>query len=341
MSKIGELTGKLRELLASGAFPPGARFPSEYELQERFGVSRMTANKAVSLLAAEGLLTRGVRGSGTYVNKTIHFPRGWIAAIEEFEHPYNMGMIAGAAQEAQARGYMLSVFRPGLNGVDHLMNALRDSDCLGVLGTFYQFYSFPVDFPKPIICLDSGIDPDQGRQRHSVTCDNYGAAHEMMSKILSSGKKNAVMLGIESSPNRRCRMQGFVDAMKEYGIADAEKRKYLMHHGSKHEVKLALHKILQQRPDVDFIATDSDDVVFRIMQVWESENGEWADRIGLSGFGNVHGIADLHHIPSVNQHPWHIGVEAVRALLDMVQNGEPSEPVQIEVPAEVVNAEYI
>ena len=136
-------------------------------------------------------------------------------------------------------------------------------------------------------------------------------------------------------------MQGFADAMNEYGMADADKRKYLMHHGSKHEVKLALQKILRQRPDVDFIATDSDDIVFRIMQVWESEGFDWAGRIGLSGFGNVHGIADLHHIPSVNQHPWHIGVEAVRALLDMVQNGEPTETVQIEVPAEVVNAEYI
>ena len=341
MSKIGDLTDKLRELLASGTFLPGARFPSEYELQERFGVSRMTANKAVSLLVAEGLLTRGVRGSGTYVNKTANFPKGWIAAIEEFEHPYNMGMIAGAAQEAFARGYMLSVFRPNLNGMGYLMNSLIDSDCLGVLGTFYQFDAFPADFPKPVICLDSGIEPGRGRQRHSVTCDNYGAAHEMMSKILNSGKKNAVMLGIESSPNRRCRMQGFADAMNEYGMADADKRKYLMHHGSKHEVKLALQKILRQRPDVDFIATDSDDIVFRIMQVWESEGFDWAGRIGLSGFGNVHGIADLHHIPSVNQHPWHIGVEAVRALLDMVQNGEPTETVQIEVPAEVVNAEYI
>ncbi len=55
---------------------PGARFPSEYELQERFTVSRFTANKAVALLAAEGLLKRGVRGSGTYVKKLNQFPKG-------------------------------------------------------------------------------------------------------------------------------------------------------------------------------------------------------------------------------------------------------------------------
>ena len=97
MNKVDELTGKLRDLLASGAFPPGARFPSEYELQDRYEVSRATANKAVALLSAEGLLERGRRGSGTFVKKIMQFPKGWIAAIEDFKHPYKRGMIAGAA----------------------------------------------------------------------------------------------------------------------------------------------------------------------------------------------------------------------------------------------------
>ena len=117
MNKVDELTAKLRELLTSGAFPAGARFPSEYELQDRYDVSRATANKAVALLAAEGLLERGKRGSGTFVKKVVQFPKGWIAAIEDFKHPYNMGMIAGAAQEAFAQGYMLSVFRPEIGGI--------------------------------------------------------------------------------------------------------------------------------------------------------------------------------------------------------------------------------
>ena len=64
-------------------------------------------------------------------------------------------------------------------------------------------------------------------------------------------------------------------------------------------------------------------------------------QIGLSGFGNVHGIADLHRIPTVDQHPWHIGKEAVNALLEIVRNGEPEEPLRIQVPAELVNTEYL
>jgi GntR family transcriptional regulator len=54
----------LRTLVSSGS--PGDRLPSDAELCERFGVSRMTARQAVGLLLSEGLLYRR-RGQGTFV----------------------------------------------------------------------------------------------------------------------------------------------------------------------------------------------------------------------------------------------------------------------------------
>lgn len=49
-----------------GHWRPGDPVPSEAALQQQFGVSRMTVNRAVKELAVEGLVTR-VRGSGTVV----------------------------------------------------------------------------------------------------------------------------------------------------------------------------------------------------------------------------------------------------------------------------------
>ena len=49
-----------------GTWRPGDAVPSESALQQQFGVSRMTVNRAVKELAVEGLVTR-VRGSGTVV----------------------------------------------------------------------------------------------------------------------------------------------------------------------------------------------------------------------------------------------------------------------------------
>jgi GntR family transcriptional regulator, histidine utilization repressor len=55
----------LLDALAQGRFPPGALMPSEADLVARFGVSRMTVNRALRELQAEGLIER-VQGVGTF-----------------------------------------------------------------------------------------------------------------------------------------------------------------------------------------------------------------------------------------------------------------------------------
>lgn len=56
----------IRQHIASGQWKPGDPVPSEAALTERFGISRMTANRALRELSTEGLVTR-VQGSGTRV----------------------------------------------------------------------------------------------------------------------------------------------------------------------------------------------------------------------------------------------------------------------------------
>lgn len=60
------LTRELKELLGGDAFPAGSKFLTEREISKRFSVSRLTANKVLAGLAAEGWLEFRV-GSGTYV----------------------------------------------------------------------------------------------------------------------------------------------------------------------------------------------------------------------------------------------------------------------------------
>jgi GntR family histidine utilization transcriptional repressor len=56
----------LAQPILSGAWPPGARIPNELDLTAHFQTSRMTVNKAIQSLAAEGLLQRR-RKVGTVV----------------------------------------------------------------------------------------------------------------------------------------------------------------------------------------------------------------------------------------------------------------------------------
>jgi GntR family histidine utilization transcriptional repressor len=54
--------------IRSGAWTPGMRVPSENELVESFSISRMTANRALRELTADGFLSR-VPGVGTFVRE--------------------------------------------------------------------------------------------------------------------------------------------------------------------------------------------------------------------------------------------------------------------------------
>ena len=48
----------LRDRILSGEIPRGSRIPTEFDLAESFGVSRITAKRALDELAAEGLVER-------------------------------------------------------------------------------------------------------------------------------------------------------------------------------------------------------------------------------------------------------------------------------------------
>lgn len=56
----------IRKRIESGVWPPRHRVPSETEIVAEFGVSRMTANRALKELADEGVIVR-VQGLGSFV----------------------------------------------------------------------------------------------------------------------------------------------------------------------------------------------------------------------------------------------------------------------------------
>lgn len=80
--------------IRSGAWEPGCRVPSENELVDSFGISRMTANRALRELLAEGFVDR-VPGVGTFV-KDAAPPRSSLVELRNI------------AEEIEARGHRYS-----------------------------------------------------------------------------------------------------------------------------------------------------------------------------------------------------------------------------------------
>ncbi len=62
-----QIHNHIKQKIETGQWQLGQRLPSERNLSETFGVSRMTLRQAISTLAEEGILERRP-GSGTYVS---------------------------------------------------------------------------------------------------------------------------------------------------------------------------------------------------------------------------------------------------------------------------------
>lgn len=96
----------LVDAIRDGKLKPGDRVPSESELVTSFGVSRMTANRALRELQSAGLLDRRA-GSGTFIAEPK--PIGHMIEIRNIAeevrargHEYRAAVLQNAAEKATA-----------------------------------------------------------------------------------------------------------------------------------------------------------------------------------------------------------------------------------------------
>lgn len=85
-SRYRQVADLIRSAIDSGTYARGSTLPPEPELAERFGVSRVTINRAIQVLRAEGLV-RVFRGRGTVVHAIPpiwrHSSRRYSRAVRE------------------------------------------------------------------------------------------------------------------------------------------------------------------------------------------------------------------------------------------------------------------
>lgn len=77
-----QLARSLREHISSGGIDPGSALPSERDLSEMAGLSRVTVRKGIEQLIEEGVLVRR-QGSGTFVARRIETSGGKLSSFSD------------------------------------------------------------------------------------------------------------------------------------------------------------------------------------------------------------------------------------------------------------------
>lgn len=333
MGKMESIAQWLREELSSGRLEAGARIPSEYELAERFGVNKTTANKAVAQLVADGLLERGRRGSGTYARSRGAFS-GRIIFIANATHPYYAMMVHGAQRRAMERGYMTVLAAPRPEDLNEFVSRLTPGTVDGILTSTYGKLITPPGLP--VVHLDREFAEDV-RPRHLVNADGFGGMRMLTEEFLRNGHRQLALLSAHHLSRRN---EGFVAAMEAAGIPDAAGRVFVVPESSRFPIHL-FNEIRSRHPGLTGILSSSDDLAYNLALCLDRESLSIPGDISLGGFGNVFHICELLDLTSVEQHPFDIGSFAAGRLLDMVEEKRDDSPFVEELPCELIRRHSI
>ena len=79
-----QIADKLESEITRGIYPPGSKIPTEFELAESLGVSRVTVRKALAELTGKGLITRR-SGKGSFASgkKLQHGVQGSVVSFSD------------------------------------------------------------------------------------------------------------------------------------------------------------------------------------------------------------------------------------------------------------------
>ncbi len=93
-----QLKSIIREKISSGEWAPNSMIPSENELSQIYGVSRMTVRNVITQFVSEGILYR-IQGKGTFVNESkleisgLHYV-GIRSQLEEMGHSVSTELLS-------------------------------------------------------------------------------------------------------------------------------------------------------------------------------------------------------------------------------------------------------
>lgn len=235
----------LLEGIQSQNYPPGERLPSEKELAEQYGVSRITSKKALEMLADRNMITRRP-GKGSYVlenagvesEKSVSpLPSSGLecksrmlgVVLDCFGMTYGCKIVKGIERECRKLNFYM-VLKCTYGDMEEESKAIRELIALGAAGIILmcvQGETYNADVLRlslekfPIVMVDREL---AGLPIPCVCTDNYQASRELMELLIEKGHKDICFLSHPSmqTSSVAARFSGYLDSLLEHGLKTNE-----------------------------------------------------------------------------------------------------------------------
>lgn len=333
--------------IKKGEYKVGDKLPTEMELTQIYGVSRITVSRAMKELADLNLIYR-IKHSGTFVNGKI--ARGAPLIIPVIL-PYdeNFTEIIDAIRDAAISN---NTFIPFYNSKN---NITRERDCLQeILKTKFDglivypcnslnnidLYAEILSKDIPIVCIDRSIE---GLKTPLVTTNNVESMRNLVNTLAERGHKKIGFLAIceQMAVTETDRFRGFCQGVIDnklrlkreyiYNIHDIRKKE--LRTTQKQQQKLLIEyvekefdKYLSEKDKPTAICCLNDSLAETLYAIAVKNNIKIPQDLTLTSFDCKKGERATKLL-SINQNFYSIGATAITLMFNIL-NGKPYHSIE-------------
>lgn len=368
----------LLERIQQGEFPPGSFLPPERQLTEDYGVSRITAIKALDELA-KGHYVKRQQGRGTVVTNpeerssadVSQEQRRSIAFIcHTLDHPYLFQILMGIARTASRHHYNLQVissYDVGNEEEHHIKEALA-RNVAGIIVYPHHGYHNASLYRElqqqhfPLVMVDRyypQIETDR------VIFDDEVASYELTNQLLQRGRQRIAVISyfeVEATSINH-RLSGYRQALHEQGLPYEDDLIWLDVYPAFERSDEVPQDILASerlrkylaRYKPDALLTLNEDVLERVIYDLLMLSSNTSLSASVSGQKNkpplnwMGEIATFGHKSSTVSIPYHVltaihsgemlGAEATRLVIGRINHTLEEALQAIKVPMSIVRSE--
>jgi DNA-binding LacI/PurR family transcriptional regulator/DNA-binding transcriptional regulator YhcF (GntR family) len=317
----------------SGAFSPDQPIPTERELSEALGLSRLTVRRSIVELAQQGLLRR-IPGRGTFIVSGAAKPA--ISAVSlllsgeqvpyDISGPFFMHLLSG----------LYSAIQPAtlaMRGIGTSPEQLRDSQGIVALWVIEQQKLVELAaLGIPMVGYECAPDP-AAPAFDNISHANEGGSHAAACSLINLGHRD-IGIAMHATSVAKERHAGFERAMRQHGLPIPPER--IINTMSTSEAGYALGRRLLLDPDnapTALMCTD-DTIAYGVMAAMQEAGRSVPDFISIIGYGDL-GRFTTPALSSVRMDIAASGREAVRLLKERSAN--PSLPARsVILPTEYI-----
>ncbi len=301
------------------------------------GVGKETRERILKLIkqldfhpnsAAQSLASSKTENLGLFIP---HIP------YETISGSYWASIISGIVEQANLKGYNILLFtierggdlHQALNSilkkrrVDGFIVGAELLDQLSINSLCISKIPFVLLGQSPLL------------KHYFVDVDNYTGAYQMVEYMIKKGYKKIVCLNaLESYTYAHPRLQGYLDAIKSYGLdfCHFETSPY-----KRENTIEAMEKLLGFEPDALFIGSGGE-FLFDAIDILRDKDYKFPD-FGLASFDDYYFMNyTTPRVTSVKQPFQMLGSSSVDMLCQMIEEGEPNFK-SIVHPTEIISRE--